>query len=356
MSEVQSTNSNAVLIVTNVTELKADEPIETNNVATLKEVEPRANDEKNHAQEDVVVEDLKEPKAQGTKRKRECDEDADNGDESTHEHDNEEQEEQEEEDQEEQDDGKEPARKKQRFSKQEIRAKRKLYASPGQVYKITEQDVSDKVLRKVEKGSSYEQKLVNKRQELKEWTAATKNISLELQKVFAEAAGPQRVERATSAAIALGNALAANDKAHLEAQRRGLPNQDLVPRSELQKLRQRCIVGTYPASNGWQYTFRMKPGKLPSATKKFLIKAMADLLLDRKLISYESTLVSDWEYLIDTMYSQSYRAKFRQAPEGIMDCKLPKVKETAEELKAQAEEEPEEPEKTDDDDHQNAIL
>jgi hypothetical protein len=250
--------------------------------------------------------------------------------------DNEEQEEQNEEQESERDEEqevKEPAKKKQRLSEQEEqekrarKAKQQLIADSGKIYHVKDEDLSSESKQKVDKGFSLEQKLGHKKSKLQKLSEKTKNIRAELTHVFAKVVGGKKFRNAMNAAIALGNALAANEDAQMEAKVRGklkASSSDLVPKSELQKIKTDCIIAKCVASNGWEYTYRMKPGKLPPANKKFVREAAVRLICEKKFLSQQHQVPKQVEYFIDVLYSQSFRSKFRKEPESVIDCKLPK--------------------------------
>jgi hypothetical protein len=247
---------------------------------------------------------------------------------------------------------KEPAKKKRRLSEQEEqektrarKAKQKLIAESGEIYHVKGEDLSSESKQKLDKGFSLEQKLVHRKSKLKKLNAKTRNVRAELTYVFAKVVGNKKYRTAIKAAIALGDALAANEDAQMEAKVRGkskASSSDLVPKSELQKIKTDCIIAKRIASNGWEYTYRMKPGKLPPANKKFVREAAVRLICEKKFLSQQHQVPKQVEYFIDVLYSQSFRSKFRKEPESVIDCKLPKPPKEKKNKKAKEGEESQE--------------
>lgn len=268
--------------------------------------------------------ELKDSKIQGLeskKRKRES--------ESESEHGQEEQEQEQEEEDEEKEQVKEPARKKQKRDKSDPgkearRAKRREIAESDEIYQIDDTDFKSKDREKIKKGASYEQIIVEKKEELKGIKATAGVFKREVEPAFAKIIGKKKLEKIVKAAIELGNTLAANEDAKIDAQnkgKKGAAKEDKVYGAALKAMKDNCIGGKYIASNGFEYIMRAKPGKLPPANLKFVLEHQPKLMFEKK---FPTGNVKSVEFLIKTVYSQTFRAKYRKAPELVFDCKLPK--------------------------------
>ncbi|MCL5794737.1 MAG: hypothetical protein M1338_00005, partial [Patescibacteria group bacterium] len=102
---------------------------------------------------------------------------------------------------------------------------------------------------------------------------------------FAKIVGRKKLEHIVKSAILLGDTLAANEDAKIDAQTKGrkqAAKKDKVSGAELKAMKNNCIAAKYIASNGFEYTLRAKPGKLPPSNRKFQLLAAPKLILEHQ--------------------------------------------------------------------------